>query len=51
MAIETQASAKAAGFNGSLRSFIFDRHVARLTAERHDQPILSFEDWQADQIV
>jgi hypothetical protein len=42
------AAAKAGGFGGSLRDHIRKVHVARITAERHAEPIKTFDQWRAD---
>ncbi|MCL4710090.1 MAG: hypothetical protein KJZ73_02500 [Pseudorhodoplanes sp.] len=49
--IRASATARAAGFPGTLRNRMFDFHLARITAERTGQPIESFEDWKADVAV
>jgi hypothetical protein len=46
--ISRLAAAKAGGFGGSLRDHISKVHIARITAERHGEPIKTFDQWKAD---
>jgi hypothetical protein len=46
--IRVLAAAKASGFSGSLQAYMIDFHTGRLTAERHGQPIQTFDEWRAD---
>ena len=45
--IKARATAKAGGFSGMMQSYMIDLHTARITAERHGQPIQTFDEWKA----
>lgn len=47
--IEEAATAKAASFNGSLRTMMIGRKRDEITIERHGTTIKGFEEWRANQ--
>lgn len=49
LAIELEAAGKAVNFPENMRSFMTQRHIGRITADRHDRRVETFEEWKANQ--